>query len=80
MLLRGSQAMKFIDIIFLVITYVPRTSFIVYLSSTVGADLLPSPLLDEEDPDFPDLPPSAPFLPNNGMFNYNWLVLLKLET
>ena len=33
-----------------------------------------------DDPDSPDLPPSPPFLPNNGMFNYNWLVLLKLET
>ena len=78
MLLRGlSQAMKFIDIIFWVITYVPRTSFIVYLSSTVGADLLPSPSLDEEDP---DLPPLASFSPNNGMFNYKWVVLLKLET
>ena len=48
-------------------TYVPRTSFIVYLSSTVGV-LFASPLLEDEDPDLPDFPPSAPFLlPKRGM-------------
>ena len=47
-------------------TYVPRTSFMVYLSSTVGV-LLASPLELDEDP-LPDFPPSAPFLlPKRGI-------------
>ena len=64
---------KFEMILIVLFTYVPSTSFIIYLSSTVGVDLA-SPLLEDEDPAFPDFPPSAPFLlPNKGIFTAGYL-------